>query len=228
MNGRLPDRIVKSQKTALVVGATGLVGSALISRLIAHPGYLRVLVFARRPLLVDHPKIQVTLLDFERLSDYADQIRGDDLFICLGTTMQKAGSKAAFVKVDLTYNLIISRIAAANGVKQLILLSAVGADINSTFFYNRVKGALEEQVKKLPFWSIHIFRPAVLLGEREDLRPGEWLAGKVTGWLNNRVVKLGRYTPVAADRLAQAMLEAACRLKPGLHHYSSPEILALS
>lgn len=223
-----PETLIKSQKTALLFGPTGLVGSVVLDILANHDTYSRVVVFVRKPMIYDNPKVKVIQINFENLTDYAQLIQGNDLFICLGTTMHKAGSRAAFVKVDLTYNLIISRIAADNGANQLILLSAVGAKADSTFFYNRVKGALEDQVKSLPFWAIHILRPAVLLGERQERRVGEEIAGKLSSWINKRLVGLGRYTPVRAQQVAQTMVNVAGSLVPGIHYYSSDQIYSLS
>lgn len=219
-----PDALISSQKTALLFGGTGLVGRAVLDVLAHHDMYSRVVVFVRNPMTCDNPKIQVIQVDFEKLTEYSPLIQGNDLYICLGTTMNKAGSKAAFVKVDLTYNLIISRIAAANGVNQIILLSAVGAKADSTFFYNRVKGALEDEVKSLPFWAIHILRPAVLLGERPERRVGEEIAGKLSHWVNGHLVRLGKYTPVRAQEVAYTMVNVAGRLVPGVHYYSSDQI----
>lgn len=228
MSNGSPIQLAKSRKTALLIGATGLVGRAVLNILKQHPAYEQVIVFTRRPIGVKDPKVKVQVIDFEQLISQEPLFCGDDLFLCLGTTMRQAGTRAAFVKVDLTYNLIICRMAAANKVSQLILLSAVGAKVDSTFFYNRVKGALEDEIKSLPFWAIHILQPATLLGERETTRPMELVAGKLSYWIDKSFFKLGKYKPVDASQVAQAMVVVANRLNPGVHYYDSDEIHRLS
>ncbi len=214
--------ISKSDKTALLFGATGLVGKHVLEMLLWHGAYAKVHTFGRRTLQMEHPRLVHHLIDFNRLMEVKHLLHGDDLYLCLGTTRAKAGSKEAFYQVDYTWNLEIARMACDNGVNQLLLVSSVGADPTSRFFYTRVKGQLEEAVKQLPFWAVHIFQPSVLLGERNENRWGEAIAGKLgklidaaTGGL------LKKYRPVEADVVARAMVSAAQRLEPGIHVYPS-------
>ena len=178
-----PLDIHAGNKIALVAGATGLIGNEVVRQLLNHPAYSKVKVFVRRHLSFQHPKLEEIMTDFDRLEAYAHELKGNDLFLCLGTTMAKAGSRKAFIKVDLTYNLKIARMAAENKVHQILLVSSVGADPDALFFYSKVKGNLEQAIKQLPFWGIHIFQPSVLLGQREELRMGEKVAGSVGHWL---------------------------------------------
>ena len=212
--------IHKSKKSALLLGATGLIGGYVLQRLLNDPAYGEVRVLTRRPLEVTHEKLHTFQVDFDRLDDHADRVRGHDVFSCLGTTMRKAGSRKAFYRVDFTYAYETARLAVENGANQLLLVSSVGADPQSLFFYSRVKGQLEEAVQELPFWAVHIFRPSVLLGERNENRWGEELAGRigrtvdsVTGGL------LSRYRPIEAEVVAEAMVSAAQRLEAGTHLY---------
>lgn len=218
--------ITRDKKTALLFGATGLIGRCCLQQLLEHPAYQKVVTFTRRPLDLEHPQLEQHIIDFKRLEEYADLIRGHDLFSCLGTTMAKAGSKQAFYEVDFTYAQVSARIACENGAGQLLLVSSVGADRNALFFYSRVKGALEDAVKQVPFWATHIFQPSVLLGPRQEQRPAE----KIAAGLSSRLDRLtggslfGKYRPVEGQVVARAMLAAAQQLKPGLSVYPSDEI----
>ncbi len=221
--------IINDHKTALVLGATGLVGGYCLNLLLEHKAYRKVIVFSRRKLTIDHARLEQHVVDFDNPDSFAHLLKGDDLFCCLGTTMAKAGSKAAFYKVDYTYPLEAAQAALKNGVNQLLLVSSVGADANSIFYYSRVKGALEDAVREMPFWAVHIFQPSVLLGERNENRWGEQWAAKIgkridalTGGL------LSKYRPVEAEVVAAAMLSAAQQLKPGVHIYPSHYLQHLS
>ena len=225
----LPMEISKSKKTALLFGATGLVGGYCLEYLLDHPAYREVRVFGRRKLNLTHDKLQQYIVDFDLLQDHAREMEGADVFICLGTTMRKAGGREAFYKVDFTYAYESARIAAENGANQLLLVSSVGANKESLFFYSRVKGQLENAVQELPFWSIHVFRPSVLLGERNENRWGEELAGqlgrgfdRLTGGL------LSKYRPIEAEVVAKAMVNAAQHLKEGVHIYPSDYLQQLA
>lgn len=214
--------IHKYNKTALVFGATGLVGSHLVQFLILHPAYQKIIVFSRRPLPFEHPKLTVHLIDFDQPKKWKPLVKGDDLFCCLGTTMATAGSKEAFYKVDFAYTYAAAEAALANGANQLLLVSSVGAQADSIFYYSKVKGQLEDAVKKLDFWSVHIFQPSVLLGERNENRFGEKVAarlGKVIDRFTGGL--LTKYRPIEADVVAKSMVAAAQRLESGVHVYPS-------
>jgi Predicted nucleoside-diphosphate-sugar epimerases len=152
-------------------------------------------------------------------------MQADDIFCCLGTTMKKAGSKDEFYKVDFTYIVNSAKIAALNNAKQFILVSSLGADNGSPFYYSRVKGQTERAVKKLPFWAIHILRPSVLAGERDEIRTGERLATRVGSFLHSVVGSfLDKYAPIAAERVAKFMVSKAQGTKGGVFIYESDEI----
>lgn len=221
--------IIKDQKTALLLGATGLVGSYCLHLLLEHGAYHKVLTFSRRKLPITHARLVQHVVDFDRPDTFAHLLKGDDLFCCLGTTMAKAGSRDAFFKVDYTYTYEAARIAAAQGVNQFLLVSSVGADANSMFYYSRVKGELEDAVKQLPYWAVHIFQPSVLLGERNENRWGEQWAAKIgkgidaiTGGL------LSKYRPVEAEVVAAAMVSVAQQFRPGTQVYPSHYLQRLS
>lgn len=217
--------INKGHKKAILFGATGLVGQHCLKMLVEHDAYDQILCLTRRPLNNKSNKIINEVIDFNDLDDYADLIEGDDLFLCLGTTIKKAGSKRAFYEVDFTYNYKAALFAKKNGVSQAMLISSVGAAPSSLFFYTRVKGELEKTIKKLDFWSTHIFRPSLLSGDREEPRLKEELA-LIIGKGINLITKggLNNLTPIDAKLVAEAMITAAQKFKKGTNYYESNQL----
>lgn len=214
------------KKTAILFGATGLVGGFVLKNLLNHGAYDKVIAFTRKPLNLQHPKLQNPIIDFDKLADYQHLIKGDDLYLCLGTTMKKAGSKDAFKKVDLDYPLQAAQLAKNNNVKQVMLCSAVDANAQSMIFYNQVKGTLEDALKRLNFEVTHIFQPSILMGERSENRLGERIGIAVSRVLDNVVGdNLGRYRPVSGQQVAQAMVMAAQKTQEGIHVYLSHEMV---
>lgn len=160
-------------KTAIVIGATGLVGRHLTQQLLDDPRYETVRVFVRRSMGLPDEGLDEHIVDFDALADWKDSLRGDELFSAMGTTLKQAGSKQAQWQVDYTYQLECARAAAENGVATLLLVSSSGASAKSVVFYSKMKGQLDEAVMELPFERIGIFRPSLLLGDREKRRTGE-------------------------------------------------------
>ncbi len=217
------------KRTALLVGATGLVGSHCLRLLLADDDWSLVTVLARRRIPASHPKLFSRLVDFDRLSHISGFPRVTDVFCALGTTMSRAGSRNEFHKVDFGYVVETARLAALSGAKQLVLVSALGADRSSSLFYSRVKGEAEEAVRKLPFATVHIFRPSFLAGGRGESRPLERLAVATVSGLSFALVgPLRRYRPVDAAVIARAMIEAARRSEPGVHVHESDRIAAVA
>ncbi len=174
-----------------------MVGGKCLDLLLLSTAYDRVLLFGRKKLPIESEKLVQHIINFDRLPEYKDLFKGDDLFCCLGTTMRKAGSKDAFRKVDFTYIYEIAKMASANKVNQFLLVSSVGADPESLFFYNRVKGKTEEAVRSMTFWATHIFQPSLLLGERNENRWGEEIATRIGKRLDSVLGGLlSKYRPV--------------------------------
>lgn len=218
-----------SDRVALVFGGSGLVGGALVRQLCESPSYERVVSCGRSTLAFTHPKLTQQVVDMDRLIDHPALFRVDDLFICLGTTMKKAGSKAAFEKVDLEYPLQIGHIAKAAGVNNVMIVTAVGANAHSAFFYNRVKGAVEVGLERLGFRSLHLFRPSLLLGERQEVRPGERATVAISRLIGLITIgPLRTYTPVEGRHVAAAMRAAALSETPGVYTHEWESIATLA
>ncbi len=210
------------KKTALLAGATGLVGSALLPLLLASERYAKVIVVGRRPVAVQHPKLVQVVTEFDHLEKERLRLIADDVFCCLGTTIGQAGSREAFYRVDFLYVVQLAALTAANFAAQFLVVSALGADAESRFYYNRVKGEMEEAVRQTPFRAIHIFRPSLLLGERAAPRLGERLGAALLALVQPLLRGTWRnYRPVAAATVARAMLRAAEDDGGGIRLHSS-------
>ncbi|WP_244149294.1 oxidoreductase [Anoxybacillus pushchinoensis] len=213
------------QRTALLIGATGLVGGELLEQLLRSEHYERVTVFVRKPIACTHEKLQQVIVHFDQLEQYEEYFHVDDVFSCLGTTMKKAKTRQQFIKVDYEYTLRAAKLAEKCHVKTFLFVSAIGADPHSMFFYNRVKGETEEALQRLTIRSLHIFRPSLLTGAREEFR----LAEKTAEWFCYGfsfafVGKWKKYKPIAAKQVAEAMYYAALSEKQGVHIYECSEM----
>ena len=221
--------ILKHKKVAILFGASGLVGGYCLEELLKHEAYHQILSFGRHRLALQHPKLKQYIVDFEELAEYEDFIKGNDVYLCLGTTRAKSG-KEGFFKVDFEYAFTAAKIAALNEANQLLIVSSVGAHKDSYFFYTKVKGALEEAVCKLPFWSVHIFQPSFLLGDRPEVRVGEQIGATISNLFTKigGTKVLGKYTPVEAKSVARAMVKAAQQINKGTHIYTANDIESLA
>ncbi len=210
-------------RTALIAGATGLIGNLLLQRLLNDPGYGEVRVLSRRPLNVTNPRLRVLLSDYSDLSSLAEALNADDVFCCLGTTIKAAGSRAAFEDVDYRMVAELAQESRAAGAKRFLVVSAVGASERAMAFYSRVKGRMERVVSALDFEAVHILRPSLLLGERSEHRPGEVMAQKLAPLMAPLLSgPLARYRAVAADDVAAAMQMLAQSGKHGVHLHHLP------
>ncbi len=217
------------KRTALLVGATGLVGRDCLRLLLADEAWSQVTVLARRRIPTSHPKLLARLVDFDRLSQLSGFPRVTDVFCALGTTIRAAGSQPEFYKVDFTYVVETARLAFVSGARQFLLVSALGADPSSGVFYLRVKGEAEEAVRKLGFGALQVFRPSFLAGKRAEKRPFERLGLAAFSALSFALVgPLRRYRPVESAAVAAAMVRAARREPPGFNVYGSERIEGLA
>ncbi|WP_066436287.1 NAD(P)H-binding protein [Chryseobacterium sp. CCH4-E10] len=192
---------------ALVIGATGATGKDLVSQLLTDSDFEEVTIFVRKPVDIQNDKLKVHVVDFDHPEEWKDKVQGDVAFSCLGTTLKTAGSKEAQKKVDFDYQYEFAKAAKENNVDDYILVSAYGASPKSKIFYSRMKGELEEAVKKLHFEKITIFKPGML--ERKDSdRAGEVLGSRIIKFAN-KLGLLESQKPLPTDVLAKAMINSS-------------------
>ena len=219
---------VMAQKHALIAGATGLVGNELLQQLIHGRQYHTISVLSRREVETNSKRVETIIVDYDQLTE-KDLPKADDVFCCLGTTMDKAGSKNAFRKVDHDYPLRLAEITHRKGAQQYLLISAMGADKNAYFFYGQVKGEIEEAIAKVGFEALYIFRPSTLLGERTETRIGEQIGQVVMqGVAPLMVGSLKKYQAIQAETVAKAMTYAAKKELSGVYIFESDKIQALA
>lgn len=206
------------KRSALIAGATGAVGRHLLSMLLADDDYSAVHILTRRPIAATESKLHIHEVDFERLDQHAALFDVDDVFCCLGTTMKQAGSKEAFRRVDHDYVVRVAQLACEAGASRLITISAVGADTRSMFFYSRVKGETEKEVLDYGPATVHIVRPSLLLGDRNERRPGEEISKLLMPVLNPLLAgPLSKYKGVQTVDVAERMLQLARQGAEGHH-----------
>ena len=207
---------------ALIIGATGATGKDLVTQLLVDDTYSEVHCFVRKPLALTHPKLHAHVVDFETPEAWADLLRGDVAFSCLGTTLAVARSKDAQWRVDYDYQYAFAEHCRQNGVPTFVLVSAAGAKAQSKLFYNRMKGQLEDAVKALGFPRLLIFQPSILIRSNSD-RSGENFTVKVFNFLNKLGI-LKRYRPMPTAVLAQKMRKEVATAPKGLHTFTLDEI----
>jgi uncharacterized protein YbjT (DUF2867 family) len=198
-------QLFKNMK-ALIIGATGATGKDLVNKLIEDKDFNEIHAFVRKPLEIKNEKLTFHIVDFEKPETWKDLVTGDVAFSCLGTTLKDAGSKEAQHKVDYDYQLNFAKAAKENNVEDFVLVSAYGANPNSKIFYSKMKGELEEEIKKLHFNKLTIFNPG-MLERKNSTRTGEVLGSRIIKFAN----KLGCFEnqkPLPTDILAQAMINA--------------------
>jgi uncharacterized protein YbjT (DUF2867 family) len=209
--------------TALLIGATGLVGSKLLDRLLADARVSKVISLGRRPSGKTHSKLEEHVIDFEKPEAWSTLVRGDVAFSSLGTTARQAGSQAVQRRIDYDYQLMFATAAAKNGVPTYVLCSSSSADAEARVFYSRIKGELDRDVQKLGFTRVRIMRPSLLGGQRDATRPGEVIGGVVLNALN--AVGIGRrYREIPGEVVAQAMLNAAFDPAAGARIFTLDEV----
>lgn len=212
-----------------MAGASGLVGGHCLRRLLATGLHEHVVAFVRGPLNVVHKRLEQRTIDYERLGRMSAFPRGQDVFCCLGTTLKKAGSEAAFLKVDYEYVVRLAETSLRTGADHFYLVSAVGADPKSRVFYSRVKGEAEDSVAKLGFAGLHIFRPSFLVGHRPNKRLGEEFGIAAARLFSIALVGPARkYRPIKADTVACAMVYVARERPAGAHVYAADEMEGLA
>lgn len=211
-------------KTAIIIGATGLVGSTLVKQLLDNPNYSKVVLLLRKPLNISHSKLIQEVINFDELD--ASKIVGDDLFCAMGTTLAKAGSKENQYRIDCTYPYEIGKIAKVNGVKQFILVSSAGANFESSNFYLRTKGDLEKKIQSIGFQNFISVRPSMLLGDRQESRLGEKIGKAAFNLLSPLMFgSLRKYRSVEASDVAKSMQKFANQELNGVKYVEYDDIM---
>ena len=212
------------KKKAIVVGATGLIGGFCVQELLINSRYAQVLVLTRKPLRIKHPKLKHLVVDFDHLERVAPQLKANDIFCCLGTTRKKAATPEAYRKIEFEYAFKIARMTLKNKAEKFLIVSSVGADANSRYFYLQLKGEIEEVVSALPFKAVHLFRPSFIMGEndRRERRPSEAVLEGILKPLSFLFIgPLRKYRPIAGKTIARAMVKAANSNLQGVHIWES-------
>ena len=208
---------------ALVIGATGAVGKDLVQQLIEDSSFERIDVFVRREVKIPAAKVVAHVVDFDHPETWADQLQGDVLFSCMGTTIKAAGTQEAQWKVDYTYQYDAAKAAKANGVKNYVLVSSVGANAKSKVFYTRMKGVLDNAVQQLGFEGCFILRPPSLIRKGSD-RFGEKV-GMVALKAFNAIGLMRSFTPMPTEAVAASMIRLAKSGRKGVEIIESQDIL---
>lgn len=209
-------------KTAIVAGTSGLVGGQLLHLLLHEGQYEKVISVGRRKLELEHPKLVQLVYELNQLPTLGDQLKGDDVFCCLGTTMRKARSKEAFLAVDVEAPIALAQATHQQGASFFGLVSALGANEKSAIFYNQAKGQAERGTQSVGFKSTYIFRPSLLIGPRQEQRAGEDAAKFFYRWLNFIIPQ--KFKGIESMKVARAMVAAAASLHAGVQIMESVEI----
>lgn len=214
-------------KTAIIIGATGLVGKSLVHLLVDDDRFSKIIVFLRRSLELKHTKLEEHVIDFDKPEQWMHLVQGDVLFSTLGTTIKQAGSKAKQYNIDYTYQYTFAQAAAQNKIPTYVLVSAAASSPDSKIFYSRMKGELERDVKTLGFKSIYIIQPGLLHGERKEERFGENMAYKVLNAVN-AIGLFKQYRPIKGETVAAALRNAALKAQPGVNPYALAGVFELA
>jgi uncharacterized protein YbjT (DUF2867 family) len=215
-------------KKAVVFGATGFIGSHLLRKLLDNPDYERVIAVARKPLAHSHTRLTTLIGDLASLPALKPQLVADEIFIALGTTRKHTPDEAEYYKIDHDYPVLAAGIAKANGARSVFLVTAVGANAGSNLFYIRTKGEVERDILALDFDHTHIFRPSMIMGQRDEDRLRERLF--VAAWrvLNPLLVgPADRYRGLTGEEIARAMANAAQHETGKVRIYHWKEMAAL-
>lgn len=214
---------------AVLAGATGLIGSELLTILLAEPVYEQILVITRKSTGIVHSKLKEFIVDFDKLDDYATEINGHAIFSCLGTTLKKTPDKAIYRKIDHDYPVKLAQLGAQNSVNQYHLVSSIGADSQSSNYYIRFKGETEEDVKQSGVKSIHIYQPSFIAGDRKEFRLSEKILVGLSFVINPLLIgPLKKYRSIQAKTIARAMFNQSIKNLEGTFVYPSDKIKELA
>lgn len=213
---------------AIIAGASGLIGSKLLDILLQQPEYDEVLILVRKELSIQHEKLTQLIVDFDTLDNYSKAITGQAIFCCLGSTRKKTPDLNDYRKVDHDYPLQLAQIAYKNGVSQYHLVSAIGADAASSNFYTKMKGQVEEDIKKIGLPGLYIYQPSFLTGERKENRLAERIFIPIMKVINPLLIgNFKKYRSIPAVTVAMAMYKQSLKNEEGVFIYPSDKIKQL-
>jgi uncharacterized protein YbjT (DUF2867 family) len=205
-------------KKAIVIGASGLIGRELVHLLLEDTSFSKVTIFVRKALIITDDKLQQIVLDFNELEQYSEVFDESVLFLCIGTTRKKTPNLEDYRAIDYGITLRAANLTKASGVEEVHLISAIGASSNSTIFYNKLKGEIEEDLIKIGFNSTYIYQPSMLIGKRGESRPAEFFFQKLMPVFDLLMVgSLKKYHSVSKEKLAKTMLNHHLKAKKGVH-----------
>lgn len=219
------------ERSALIVGATGLVGKALLRLLLEKDYYKKIVILSRRELDIKDNRIEMVILDdFDKMEEVADKFDVHDVYCALGTTMKRAGSKEMFRKVDLEWPLKLAGLVKdQSNFTQFLVVTSHGANAESPLFYNQVKGEVEEELKKLEMKSLKIFRPSLLIGYRDDFRVLEEIAKFFSALFSFFMIGAkNRLWTIRGTEVAIAMYKTARRNDTGLATFKPSDMIRLA
>jgi uncharacterized protein YbjT (DUF2867 family) len=210
---------------AIIAGASGLIGSKLLTILLNQPEYAEVVILVRRSTGVKHQKLTELVIDYDCLDDYADQIKGHAIFSCLGTTNSKTPDKEVYRKIDHDYPVKLAQLGFKNGVDQYHLVSSLGADVKSSAFYLKLKGETEEDVTKVGLKTIHIYQPSLITGDRKEHRLAEKIITPIMKVIDPLLFgSLKKYRSIPAQTIAMAMFKESINNKEDVFIHPSDNI----
>jgi len=218
-------------QSAVVIGATGLTGGYVVNELLNDETFGEVTILARREFGLRHPKLKVKAVDFNDMNDYKNKLgKGDTIFCCIGTTQKKVkGDKAAYRKVDFDIVVNAAKLGKQAGFETFLLVSSIGANTKAGIFYLKLKGEVEDAVTAVGLNTIHIFRPSMLLGKRNERRFAEGLMQGIMKGISFLLAgRLRKYKSIEALTVARAMVAAGKNNDAGNHIYMYDEILKLA
>ena len=198
------------KKTAIILGATGLTGNILLNKLLGDDRYRNIKIFTRRPLRYENPKVTEILCDLLDVDSYKDNFYGDDVFCCIGTTVKKTPDKELYKKIDFGIPVSAAKLCKINGIKTFAVMSSMGANANSSIFYNRTKGEMEDAVLEQKIENTYILRPSIIGGNRNEFRITEKIGIILMKVINPLFIgPLRKYRMIDAEIIANAMIELA-------------------
>jgi len=217
--------------TAVIIGATGLTGNFVVEELLRNDDFKTVRILARRSVKIIHPKLQQEIVNFNNIDDYTKKFgEGDVIFCCIGTTQKKVkGDKELYKQIDYDIPINAASIGRAKGFKKFLIVSAIGANENSSNFYVSLKGKIENALKQFHFDSLDIFQPSILNGNRNETRIGEKIIQSLLDIVSFLFLgPLKKYHAIGADNVAKAMVYASKQIKNGVHYYSYQQMMEMA